>query len=118
MTTTARAAARPRSRFALDNSVRALCVWVVGDVVEPNQGGAASQTTAAVKRSAYERSHMRESLSLAAITIHLLASSVFAADPSRGEAVVKRWCADCHVVAVGQKNLDGSTAIFRHSEAS
>jgi mono/diheme cytochrome c family protein len=24
-------------------------------------------------------------------------------DPSHGEVVVKRWCADCHMVAEGQK---------------
>jgi mono/diheme cytochrome c family protein len=40
--------------------------------------------------------------SLAAIIVSLLASSAFAADPGRGEAVVKRWCADCHMVAAGQ----------------
>jgi mono/diheme cytochrome c family protein len=57
----------------------------------------------AVKRSTYERSDMRKSISLAAITIPLLASSAFAADPDHGETVVKRWCADCHMVAAGQK---------------
>jgi mono/diheme cytochrome c family protein len=46
---------------------------------------------------------MRKSLSLAGVTIPLLASSAFADDPGRGEAVVKRWCADCHMVAAGQK---------------
>jgi mono/diheme cytochrome c family protein len=46
---------------------------------------------------------MRKSLSLAAITIPLLASAAFAADPDHGETVVKRWCADCHMVAAGQK---------------
>jgi|SRR6478609_1762403 mono/diheme cytochrome c family protein len=33
-----------------------------------------------------------------------LANSAFAADPNQGEMVVKRWCADCHLVAPGQKN--------------
>lgn len=46
---------------------------------------------------------MRNSLSLTAITVPLLAGSAFAAEPSHGEAVVKRWCADCHMVAAGQK---------------
>jgi mono/diheme cytochrome c family protein len=46
---------------------------------------------------------MRKVLSLASITAHVLCSSAFAADPNHGEAVVKRWCAECHMVAAGQK---------------
>jgi len=46
---------------------------------------------------------MRKVLSLAAITVQLLSYSAFAADPNHGEAVVKRWCAECHMVAPGQK---------------
>ena len=50
---------------------------------------------------------MRKILSLAAITLSLQASAALATDPSadpgHGEVVVKRWCADCHMVAEGQK---------------
>jgi mono/diheme cytochrome c family protein len=31
-----------------------------------------------------------------------LAHPAGAADPSHGEAIVKRWCASCHLVAAGQ----------------
>lgn len=33
----------------------------------------------------------------------LAATSSFAADPDQGEALVKRWCASCHLVALDQK---------------
>nr|WP_236843476.1 c-type cytochrome [Bradyrhizobium icense] len=33
-----------------------------------------------------------------------VASSALAADPSHGEAVVKRWCAGCHLVEPGQRS--------------
>jgi len=46
---------------------------------------------------------MRKIVSLAALALALQASSALAADPSHGEAVVKRWCAECHMVAEGQK---------------
>lgn len=58
---------------------------------------------------------MRKILSLAALTLSLQASAALAADPGadprtdpkpdpvHGEVVVKRWCADCHMVAEGQK---------------
>lgn len=52
---------------------------------------------------------MRKILSLAALALSLQASAAPAADPSasadpsHGEVVVKRWCADCHLVAEGQK---------------
>jgi mono/diheme cytochrome c family protein len=46
---------------------------------------------------------MRKVLCLAAISVQALAGSAFAADANHGEAVVKRWCAACHVVAAGQK---------------
>lgn len=36
----------------------------------------------------------------------IMATSAFAADPDRGQALVKRWCASCHLVEHGQK---GST---------
>jgi mono/diheme cytochrome c family protein len=45
---------------------------------------------------------VRKLLSLA-ITAQVLSSSAFAADANHGEAVVKRWCAECHMVAAGQK---------------
>ena len=49
---------------------------------------------------------MRKLLYLAAIPMLALTSSAFAADVNHGEAVVKRWCAECHMVAANQK---GST---------
>ena len=45
---------------------------------------------------------MKEVLSLVAALIQALSSSAFAADINHGEAIVKRWCAECHVVAAGQ----------------
>ena len=36
----------------------------------------------------------------------IAATSAFAADPDRGQTLVKRWCASCHLVEPGQK---GST---------
>jgi mono/diheme cytochrome c family protein len=44
---------------------------------------------------------MRKALLLAASTI--LSNPVLAADASHGETIVKRWCAECHMVAAGQK---------------
>jgi mono/diheme cytochrome c family protein len=48
----------------------------------------------------------RQALLVAALVlgmIALLVSSAFAADPARGEALAKRWCAFCHVVAPDQR---------------
>lgn len=33
----------------------------------------------------------------------LAATSALAADPDHGETLVRRWCADCHLVAADQK---------------
>ena len=33
----------------------------------------------------------------------LAATSAVAADPDHGETLVRRWCADCHLVAADQK---------------
>lgn len=33
----------------------------------------------------------------------LVATSALAADPDKGETLVRRWCADCHLVAADQK---------------
>jgi mono/diheme cytochrome c family protein len=40
---------------------------------------------------------------LSAALIPGFVSSAFAADPKQGEAIVKRWCSECHMVAAGQK---------------
>ena len=45
---------------------------------------------------------MKKVLSLAAALIQAQSSSAFAADINQGEAIVKRWCAECHMVATGQ----------------
>ena len=44
-----------------------------------------------------------ESTLLAAASNPVFGSSAYAADASHGEAVVKRWCAECHMVVTGQK---------------
>jgi mono/diheme cytochrome c family protein len=46
---------------------------------------------------------MRKALYLAVVAIPATAVSAFVADPNHGESVVKRWCAECHMVAAGQK---------------
>lgn len=40
---------------------------------------------------------------LLAMLIGAVTVSTFAAEASRGEAIAKRWCAECHMVATGQK---------------
>ena len=42
----------------------------------------------------------------------VLGGSAFAADLSNGEAVAKRWCAACHVVAPDQKSGNTQVAPF------
>lgn len=38
-----------------------------------------------------------------AVVIELTGPSAFAADPSHGAELAKRWCAACHLVSEGQK---------------
>ena len=47
---------------------------------------------------------MTKKVLLTAALIPAFASFAFAADPNHGEAVVKRWCAECHLIAQGQKS--------------
>jgi mono/diheme cytochrome c family protein len=55
---------------------------------------------------------MNKTLSLAAIMVSLLANRAFAADPGLGEAVARRWCAACHIVAAGQKTSTEAPPFF------
>ena len=47
---------------------------------------------------------MTRKVLLTTALIPAFVSFAFAADPNHGEAVVKRWCAECHLVAQGQKS--------------
>ena len=39
-------------------------------------------------------------------------TSTFAANPDQGENLVKRWCADCHLVAADQKGARADAPTF------
>ena len=47
---------------------------------------------------------MTKKVLLTAALIPAFVSFAFAADPNHGEAVVKRWCAECHLIAQDQKS--------------
>ena len=47
---------------------------------------------------------MTRKVLLTAALIPAFASFAVAADPNHGEAVVKRWCAECHLIAQDQKS--------------
>lgn len=46
---------------------------------------------------------VKKMLSVTAVLFQTLCHTAIAADINRGEALVKRWCAECHLVAAGQK---------------
>jgi mono/diheme cytochrome c family protein len=62
------------------------------------------------ERPSYMRNNLnwipRRLIAVASLVIAvagLAANSALAADPDKGETLVKRWCADCHLVAADQK---------------
>ncbi|MDN5004593.1 c-type cytochrome [Bradyrhizobium sp. GCM10027634] len=58
------------------------------------------------------REHIRRTWLLLATVSGLNASPVFAADPTHGADLARRWCASCHVVTSGQTQASADVPSF------